>query len=255
MNEASEPQPPQPTHHVVGRKARVRRWIKRAVVGGIVCGVLSVGGVLGVSGWMKSETSDHRFERLEDVPARPVAIVPGARVLPGGVPSHALEDRLAAALALYEAGRVGRVLVSGDHGQDAYDEPNAMRRWLLERGVPSDAIFMDHAGFRTLDTMERAARVFGVKAAVVCTQRFHLPRSVFLARRAGIDAVGLVADRREYLNATRDEARELLARSRAFADSYIFDVQPRHLGPRVSINGDARQTHDHGTVGASSPQR
>ena len=130
-----------------------------------------------------------------------VAIVPGARVFEDGTPSHALADRLHAALELYRAGRVQKILVSGDHGSGIYDEVNAMHAWLLDRGVSPEAIYLDHAGFRTLDTMFRASEVFKVRRAVICTQRFHLPRSVFLARAAGIDAVGLEADRRVLIGA------------------------------------------------------
>jgi len=173
--------------------------------------------------------------------------VPGARVHPDGRPYPVLVDRLEAARRLYEAGKVRRILVSGDHAQKGYDEPNGMRRWLLDRGVPSEDVFMDHAGVRTLDTMQRAAHVFEVRDAVVCTQRFHLARSVFLARQAGIDAVGIVADRRTYGDPRYNAAREMLARTRAFADVYVLGAEPQHLGDPIPIDGDARATHDRAT--------
>ena len=125
-----------------------------------------------------------------------------------------------------------------------YDEPNAMRRWLVDRGVPDEHVFMDHAGLRTLDTMERAAKVFLVRSAIVCTQQFHLHRAVFLAQRAGIDAVGVRADRRRYLNRRRDALREFVAKSVAFLDSYVWRRQPRHGGEPIPITGDGRATHD-----------
>jgi SanA protein len=165
---------------------------------------------------------------LAEVPARTVAIVPGAQVWPGGRPSSVLEDRLAAALALYRAGKVQRILVSGDHARSDYDEVTPMRDWLRARGVPADAVIEDHAGLRTLDTMQRAARVFGVRDAVVCTQAFHLPRALYLARNAGIDAVGLVADRREYVHAAYDRTREVVATAVALLD-VAFRRGPRHL--------------------------
>ncbi len=185
----------------------------------------------------------HVYRALADVPAREVAIVPGALVWDDGRPAMILEDRLQAALELHQAGKVRRILVSGDHARVDYDEVNAMRRWLVERGVPSEDVFMDHAGLRTLDTMQRAARVYGVQGAIVCTQDFHLARALYLARAAGLDAVGFVADRQAYPQAAHDRSRELLATTLAVLD-VAFARGPHVLGPRVDLGGDARVTHD-----------
>ena len=187
------------------------------------------------------------YERASEVPRRSVAIVPGARVHADDTPYPALADRLEAALALYQAGRVDRILVSGDHHREGYDEVNGMQRWLLERGVSAEDVFLDHAGLRTLDTMERAARVFQVRDAVICTQRYHLGRSLFLARAAGIDAVGLVADRRIYPKARRDAMREALARGGAFVDVVVLGTEPRFLGEPIPISGSAEASHDRKT--------
>lgn len=203
-----------------------------------------VGSLLATNWWVRRQAGPHLFDEAAEVPQHTVAIVPGARVHRDGRPYPVLVDRLEAARRLYETGQVRRILVSGDHAHKGYDEPNGMRRWLLARGVSSEDVFMDHAGLRTLDTMQRAARVFEVRDAVVCTQRFHLARSVFLARHAGIDAVGLVADRRTYGDPRYNAAREMLARTRAFADVYVLGAQPRHLGDPIPIDGSARATHD-----------
>jgi SanA protein len=209
------------------------------------------GALLMASGtpWLANAIIDrYCFRRLyaevADVPSRQVAIVLGARVSPDGAPSAVLADRLAAALDLYRAERAEKILVSGDHQAPEYDETNAMARWLSERGVPAEDLFTDHAGLRTLDTMERAARVFQVTNAVVCTQDFHLRRSVFLARRAGIDAVGFVADRRRYAHARANESREALAKVVAVLDSFVWRRGPKHLGHPIPISGDARASHD-----------
>ena len=158
--------------------------------------------------------------------AAPIAIVPGASVHRDGTPSPQLQDRLAAALALVRAGRVDQVLVSGAR-DGAYDEAGPMRRWLTQRGVSATRVLHDHAGFRTLDTMERAARVYAVQKAVICTQGFHLPRAVFLARRAGIDASGLIADAGAPSQSPGDTLRESLANLMAVIDSYLIHRQPR----------------------------
>lgn len=212
--------------------------------------VLAAGGAaaLGMHLWVGYVAAPYLFQRLADVPPRTVAIVPGAMVHTNGQPSAALEDRLLTALDLYRAGRVAKILISGDHGAPEYDEVNAMHRWMLEKGVPEADVFLDHAGLRTLDTMERAARVFEVRDAVVCTQEFHLARAVFLGRRAGIDAVGLVADRRAYWHEGSNRAREVGARVLAFVDSYVLHRGPRHLGAPIPITGDGRATHDRWTA-------
>jgi SanA protein len=183
------------------------------------------------------------YQAPSATPERYAAIVLGANVI-GDRPSDVLEDRLQAALELYEAGRVRRILVSGAHRSDGCDEPNAMRRWLVRRGVPDRDIFLDHAGFRTLDTMVRAARVFQVQEAVVVTQAFHMPRALFLADAAGLNAVGLIADRRTYAWAAHYERRELLARVLSWLDVRVFHRQPRFLGPLLPITGSAAATHD-----------
>jgi SanA protein len=159
----------------------------------------------------------------------PVAIVPGASVHRDGTPSPQLEDRLAAALALFRARRVDRILVSGARN-GAYDEAGPMRRWLIQRGVPASTIVDDHAGFRTLDTMERAAHTYSIDRAVVCTQSYHLPRAVFLARRAGIDALGLAVDGAAPNGSVENSLRESLAGLMAFVDSYLLRRQPRQRG-------------------------
>jgi SanA protein len=212
-----------------------------------LAGVLGVAGValaVGASGWVHRAGNQGLHDDVASAPARPVAIVLGARVHADGQPSAVLVDRLATALELYEGGKVTKILVSGDHAAPEYDETNAMRAWLVRRGVPDRDIFMDHAGLRTFDSMDRAARVFLVHGAIVCTQRFHLPRALFLARRLGIDAVGVAADRRTYLHRHRDAARELLARSIAFADVFVLGTRARHLGGPIPITGDGRVTHD-----------
>jgi SanA protein len=202
--------------------AAALRWI--VLAGGSV----AAGGVV-ANGWIRAWTRSRCYRDVATVPRRPVAIVPGARVHPDGQPSTALEDRLAAALDLLRRKIVSVVLVSGAGDAPEHDEAAAMRRWLTERGVTRDQLWVDPKGTRTLDTMRRAAEQFDVLGAIVCTQAFHLPRSVFLARRAGIDAVGLAADQR-YATRTEDRLREFCATTVAFGESYA----PRWLAPRGS---------------------
>jgi SanA protein len=226
-----------------GMRRRRRRPWKRVLRAVAAAGLAVVLAGAGFNALVTVSARPHLFEDVARVPSRTVAIVPGARVYPGGVPSPALEDRLEAARALYARGAVRRILASGDHEHDDYDEVTVMYSWLVAHGVAPADVFLDHAGLRTLDTMERARRVFQVRDAVVCTQRFHLARAVFLARRAGIDAVGLVADRRAYVHARSDRLREVVARGVAVVDSYVLRTAPRYLGPAIPIGGDATATH------------
>ena len=225
----------------------MKRW-KKMTVWACALSALGVGGVgagaAGINAWMKSAAEGAMYDDAGDVPERDVAIVLGARVMPSGNPSHALADRLAAALDLWKAGKVRVILVTGDHAAPEYNEVATMFEWLTQRGVPRDRIFVDHAGLRTHDSMQRAVRVFEVESAVVCTQRFHLARSIYLARAAGIDAVGLVADRRVYARRRRDARREFAARVKAWLDIVVLDTQPRHLGPVIPITGPASASHD-----------
>lgn len=217
---------------LVARLRRRRTWIALA----IALAVVAVA-VVATGEWVRHEAEPWVYRTYRSVPARAVAIVPGASVRPGGVPSVMLRDRLDVARALYARGTVERILVSGDNRTRHYNETRAMKAWLVAHGVPADHVYADFAGFRTLDTMERAARVFQVRDAVICTQAFHVYRSVFLARQAGIDAVGLISDQRRYRRARRDQAREYLARTLAFADSYLFGREPHFLGPPIPVDG------------------
>jgi SanA protein len=179
---------------------------------------------------------------LDAVPHAQVALVLGAQVKPDGTPSAMLADRIEAAAELYRAGKVEKLLLSGDHGRETYDEVGTMRRELLARGVPARDLFTDHAGFDTWDSAQRARRVFGVESAIVVTQRFHLARALYAAHRAGLDATGYAADRRRYGRVMgRLRLREALARVKVVADS-LTGADPRFLGPQLPIDGDGRQS-------------
>ncbi|MBL8679553.1 MAG: YdcF family protein [Myxococcales bacterium] len=215
---------------------------KKALIGAGAFGAALLAGAMYADARVQS--SGTPTYSVANAPSRPVVIVLGARVYANGTPSAALEDRLHCALDLVRSGRARDVIVSGDHGRPDYDEVNAMRAWLVARGVASHHVYMDHAGFRTLDTMARAREVFAVRSALVCTQRFHLARSLWLARAQGIDAAGVVADRRVYPARRFDATREFLARVKAVLDTDVFGTAPRFLGPRVPVGSDATQTHD-----------
>ena len=195
---------------------------------------------------------------VAEVDSAEAAIVPGALVEPNGRMSAMLAARVRQAAALWHAGKVRKVLVSGDHHSWAYDEPDTMRKALVRDGVPPRDIFEDHAGFDTWATMVRARRIFGVRHAVVVTQGFHMPRALFLADAAGIDATGLTADLQPWgAQGEKSEVREVLSRVKAIAD-VTLDT-PAMAGPRIPISGDGRASWGPapppGTPPAGSPDR
>ena len=172
-------------------------------------------------------------------PHAQVALVLGASVFDDGTPTDALADRLAAGAALYRTGRVTRVLVSGERSTAAYDQVDVMRRELVRMGVPDGEIFTDHGGFDTWDSMVRARKVYDVRSAVVVTQGWHMPRALWLGKRAGLQVHGLVADPIHSDEHERSfTTSEIFARVKAVID-VVANRQPRYLGPKVPITGSA----------------
>ncbi|MBK9384355.1 MAG: YdcF family protein [Planctomycetes bacterium] len=160
-----------------------------------------------------------------EVPEREAILVLGARVDPGGIVSPMLADRLETALLLYRAGKAPRILLSGDGLGPGADEVAAMSAFLLARGVPAEALLEDREGLRTIDTMARARRIFGLSGAIVVSNPFHVARAVFLAQHAGLDAVGVGAEpgvSYSFSTLFRNRGREIAARVRAVLDVYVL---------------------------------
>ncbi len=177
---------------------------------------------------------------LEKVPHAQTAIVLGAQVKPNGEMSKMLSDRVEQTARLWRTGKIKRILVSGDHGQWTYDEPDTMRMALQRDGIPGRVIFEDHAGFNTWASMVRAKRIFGVHSAIVVTQGFHMPRALFLADHAGLDATGLTSDIHSYgSRGTAVGAREVLARVKAIGDVTLNSAVVG--GKEIPITGDHGQ--------------
>ncbi|MBU7599085.1 YdcF family protein [Streptomyces sp. P38-E01] len=179
--------------------------------------------------WVRLSTEGKHSEPGE-APVAPVAVVFGAGLW-DEEPSPHLAQRLDTAAQLYTAGRVRALLVTGDNSREEYDEPGAMRRYLLGRGVPADRIVADHAGFDTWDSCTRAKRIFGVDRALVVSQGFHVPRAVALCRAAGVDAHGVRAAEPPGGGRYVDRARELAAAVKAGFEAALTP-DPRFLGPR-----------------------
>ena len=168
-------------------------------------------------------------------------------VLGGGIrkdkPSPLLQDRLDKAIELYKKGLAPKIIMSGDHGTKEHDEVNVMKNYAIENGVPSEDIFMDHAGFSTYDTMYRAKNIFGVKKAIIVTQKYHIFRSVYIAKKLGIDAYGISAEDIKHQWPIYREFREVLARDKDFLKC-IFKPKSKILGDKIDIKGNGDITND-----------
>ena len=167
---------------------------------------------------------------VADAPPRPVAIVFGAQ-------GDILTDRVATGVELYKAGKVQKLLMTGDNGRDGYDEPAEMKQEALALGVPAKDIICDDAGFRTYDSVYRARDVFGVRSAILVTQGYHLPRALFLARRMGLDVVGVDAAKRPYVGQAAFNLREVAAVEVAWFQANVTRPRPKFLGPPIPLFG------------------
>ena len=187
----------------------------------------------------KQIIEEKEAQKLENIDC---IIVLGAGIW-GDRPSPMLEDRLNEGISLYKNNVSSKIIMSGDHGKQDYDEVNVMKKYAIENGVPSENIFMDHAGFSTYETIYRAKEIFQAKKIVIVTQKYHLYRALHIANRLGIEAYGVGADPRKYVGAAYRELREILARDKDFIKC-IFKPEPTYLGDTISVSGNGDVTND-----------
>ncbi len=207
---------------------RVAGTLVRLAVLGVGVGALIVAG----GAWYVHTMSSERLSSVAEVAPAPVALVLGAEIYPDGTPSRYLRARLDLAYELFRAGKVKAILVSGDGGEVDYNEPDGMRRYLLDRGVPAAKVVADYAGFDTYDSCVRARQVFGVTHAILVSQTYHLPRAVATCRVVGVEAWG-VGDESARSNQSMwwlGTAREYGANLKMFVD--VLSRREPLLGPR-----------------------
>lgn len=158
-------------------------------------------------------------------------------------PSPVLKDRLDKAVELYMNGVSNKIIVSGDHGKNDYDEVNIMKQYLIENDIPSNNIFMDHAGFSTYDTIYRMKEIFDVNKMIIVSQEYHLYRALYISKKIGIKAYGISALKINYSGQTKRELREILARDKDFFKCF-FKPKPKFLGDKISLNDSGDITND-----------
>lgn len=225
------------------------KGIKIMVV--LICIVLCLSLIVGiyalsVNAYVVNSTKDNILTAEQSAELKDVdcILVLGAGVQ-GTTLSHMLEDRVKTGINLYELGSAPKILMSGDHGQDDYDEVNAMKDYAKEQGVPSEDIFMDHAGFSTYESMYRARDIFGCKKIIIISQEYHLHRAIYIAEYLGLEAYGVDSQLRPYAVDTNiyNTIREFLARNKDFL--YVrLEPKPTYLGEAIPINGNGDITND-----------
>lgn len=226
-------------------KKGVKKMIIKALFWLIFICVIMILTITGINIYMTSSVSDNiiSLEEAKDVDADCI-IVLGAGVRKDGTPTLMLEDRIIIGDRLYEDGAAPKILMSGDHGREAYDEVNVMKNYSIEEGVPSEDIFMDHAGFETYDSMYRAKEIFGAKKVVIVTQKYHLYRALYIAKSLGLEAYGVSSDLQFYSKKmVYWKFRECIARVKAFAKC-IIKPEPKYLGDPIDIKASGDVTND-----------
>jgi len=218
--------------------------MKKIIISAIIVAVIILLIALSINLYVKQSTkkqiiTSKDYSNLKDIDC---IVVLGAKIW-GDKPSPMIEDRLLQAIELYEANVSPKIIMSGDHGTDEYDEVNTMKDYAIEKGVPSENIFMDHAGFSTYESIYRAKEIFGAKKIVIVTQKYHLYRALHIANSLGIEAYGVGSDPRQYVGAAYREAREILARNKDFVKC-IFKPEPTYLGDTIPVSGSGDVTND-----------
>lgn len=227
------------------KKKKAGKIIKKTILLLLTLGILGACAVFGIDAWVVHSTAERvltpeEAAELEDVDC---ILVLGCLVKGEGQPSDMLTDRLRRGVELYKAEAAPKLLMSGDHGRTNYDEVNTMKQYAMDEGIPSQDVFMDHAGFSTYESMYRARDIFQAKKILIVTQEYHLYRALYVANALGLEAYGVNADYRNYSGQTMRDIREILARNKDFLTS-IFQPQPTYLGDAIPISGSGDLTND-----------
>lgn len=203
---------------------RILKWVRRLILWAIILGVL---GLL-LPRLITTLQTWNKIYSAADAPSERVAIIFGAGLRRDGTPTAVLRDRVETGASLYFSGKVEKLLMSGDNPSLNYNEPEAMRQYALALGVPDEAIVLDYAGKRTYDTCYRAKAIFGLKSATLVTQRFHLPRALFLCNALGVRALGVEANNINYRRTSLLfwNLREHFATLAAFVDVFFEKPTP-----------------------------
>lgn len=230
----------------------------------LACAVAGLAVILGINGFVKV-SAGRRIVTIEQLKEKQLAgagagsgeqpdkkeagekidavLVLGAQVKPDGSLSKMLKERLDTGISIYKAGLTDRMIMSGDHGRKDYDEVNAMKDYAIGEGVPSECIFMDHAGFSTYESMYRAKEIFEADRVIVVTQKYHMYRALYDAKALGLEAQGVTCDTRVYRGDSYRKLREAAARIKDVGYT-IAKPRPTYLGEVIPVTGNGDVTND-----------
>ncbi len=216
-------------------KIKTKKFLKKSFYTLLILGIVSLLFTAFANYKIENSTEEFVTDKLEILPKTKVAVVLGtAPNLVSGYQNYYFTYRIEAATKLYQSGKVTHFILSGDHGRKNYNEPEAMKQALIKNGVPENVIYLDYAGFRTLDSMIRAKEIFGQNEFIVVSQEFHNQRAVYIARQNGINAYGYNAKDVNKNAGLKTNIREYFARTKVFIDSF-FGIQPKFLGKKIEI--------------------
>ena len=207
--------------------------LKKLILASVIGLLLVIFFILALEAIFQKQTAGSIYSNITKIPTAETVIILGASVHADGTLSPILKDRVDTAIKLYEMKKVTNFLVTGDHRSDDYNEVAAIVGYLEEKGIDKNLIISDHSGLDTYDSMYRAGKVFDVQNAIVVTQKFHLPRAIFIASNLDLDYRGFAADQRAYQTEYRLKQREKLANIKALWE-VISKKKPRTL--QVKIN-------------------
>ena len=225
--------------------SKFKKILKRTFIIILTLAVVCAGLVFGINTFVKHKGGKNIIapDDVSSIKNADCILVLGCQVKSDGTPSSMLKDRLDRGIELYYKGVAPKIIMSGDHGQTEYDEVNTMKQYAIDAGVPSEDVFMDHAGFSTYESMYRARDIFEADTIVVVTQEYHLYRALYIADSLGLSAYGVNSDYHTYGGQTYRDIREILARNKDFI-TCIFKPEPTYLGETIPVSGDGNLTND-----------
>lgn len=212
------------------KKTLFNRWT-------IGLGVILIGFVVFSNIFIVQSTKERIYATISKTPeGNEVALILGtSRYTTRGTTNLYFKYRIEAAAELYHSGKVKHIIVSGDNSVKEYNEPKQMLQALIQKGVPENAITLDFAGFRTLDSVVRCKKVFGQNKFIIVSQRFHTERALFIAHEYKIDAIGFAAQDPPKKYSTKTNLREYFAKTKAVIDLYVIHKKPKFLGKKEKV--------------------
>ena len=222
------------------KKRKINRMIKIMIIGIIILMIA----IFSLNIYVVNSTKNEivKEENVSNIEGVDCILILGAGIW-GDKPSPMLEDRLKEGITLYKKGTTKKIIMSGDHSREDYDEVKIMKEYAESEGVSSEDIFMDHAGFSSYDSVYRAKEIFGVQKMIIVTQKYHLYRSLYIAKKLGIEAYGIESNLRTYPGQVFREIREILARDKDYFKC-IMKPEASIMGEKISLDGSGDITND-----------